>query len=85
MLHWFLACVSSVITDVLWLNFSWTDVLEVGANHNTFKVSSTGNAFSQSRHIFSEKIAIFPLWFLIRYQFYLWNGHWLCPSQATVT
>ena len=63
MLHWFLACVSSVITDVLWLNLSRTDVLEVGANHNTFKVSSTGNALSQSCHIVSKRFPSSPCGF----------------------
>lgn len=57
-------CFFSVITDVLWLNFSRTDVLGAGANHNTFKYRQQALLSFQKKDCFLS-----PSWFLIRYQF----------------
>ena len=57
----------SVITDVLWLKLSQTAVKGAAVNRNTSKYRQHTKRLVQSPYHF--RIASFPWWFLIRYQF----------------
>ena len=64
-------CFCSVITDVLWLKLSRTDVLGTGVNRNTLKYrQQEARLLTEPPQSFQKKDCFLsPWWFLIRYQF----------------